>query len=135
MRRLLPFLFFGCAAQTSDVVDAQGSVTDATVVFDSAPNIDSEGSIEPCETAPVLTWANFGEGFLLDNCQACHASSAADRHGAPTQVVFDTLDDVRAWEDRIMARAGSELGGMPPAGGVSETDRELLLAWIQCSLR
>ncbi|MBT9558515.1 MAG: c-type cytochrome [Myxococcales bacterium] len=135
MKTLLSFVLLGCAVEASDSVDAKGGANDIATIFDSAPNIDSEGAIEPCDAVPILTWANFGEGFVLDNCQACHAHGAADRHGAPAEVAFDTLDDVLTWQDRIVARAGSELGGMPPAGGVSETDRKLLLAWIACSLR
>lgn len=135
MRALLSLVLLGCAAESSDASDAQGGTTDIITVFDSTPSIDSEGAIDPCEKVPILTWANFGEGFVLDNCQACHASDAVDRHGAPPDVAFDTLDDVLKWQDRIVARAGSDLGGMPPAGGVSEVDRRLLLAWMACSLR
>jgi hypothetical protein len=135
VRALLALVLLGCAAESSMASDAAGGTADVTTDVDSTPSIDSEGAIDPCDGVPVLTWANFGEGFVLDNCQACHARGAVDRHGAPAEVAFDTLDDILKWQDRIVARAGSELGGMPPAGGVSEADRKLLLAWVGCSLR
>jgi hypothetical protein len=45
-----------------------------------------------CEGVPTLAYTNFGEGFLRENCQGCHASTTADRYGAPDTVVFDTRD-------------------------------------------
>ena len=44
---------------------------------------------DPCAEAPVVTWETFGEGFLRENCQGCHASSVVDRAGAPVDVTFD----------------------------------------------
>lgn len=85
-----------------------------------------------CGTAPVVTYANFGEGFMTQNCQSCHASTASNRNGAPDQVVFDTLDDVLGQADRILARSVGDDATMPPSGGVSEDDRYLLEVWLTC---
>ena len=89
-----------------------------------------------CADAPLLTYANFGRGFLIEYCQGCHASTTVDRHGAPGEgdpggaVFFDTLDE--AWEqaDRILARTLSET--MPPSGGVADEDLVRLEWWLSC---
>ncbi len=89
---------------------------------------------DPCAGQPTVTWANFGEGFMLGYCQPCHASDAPDRHGAPESVVFDTEADVILHAERIRARSLGEGASMPPGGGVPEADRELLEIWLECGL-
>ena len=86
----------------------------------------------PCADAPVVTWNSFGEGFLRENCQSCHASTAPDRHDAPEETVFDTLEDALANADRILARATGDDPTMPPEGGVDEDDRARLEIWLTC---
>ncbi len=93
----------------------------------------AEVSADPCDSAPISTWDNFGQGFLRTNCQGCHAAAAPDRHGAPPGAVFDTLDDVRFFRDRIVATAAVEAPTMPPAGGVRDPDRLRLALWLRCS--
>lgn len=85
-----------------------------------------------CADAPVLMYANFGQGFLLENCQSCHASTSLDRNGAPEGVVFDTLEDVLPLADLILAQAGGEDPPMPPQGGVEDLEREKLRIWLSC---
>lgn len=86
----------------------------------------------PCADAPVLTWDNFGGGFLVENCQACHASTAPDRQGAPSDVVFDTEEDAWAWSARILARATGDAPDMPPQDGIDADDRTRLDLWLRC---
>lgn len=86
-----------------------------------------------CRYAPTLTWNNFGEGFLVHNCQGCHASTTADRHDAPDEVFFDTVDQAWEWSDRILARAAGDPPTMPPEGGVSEDDMVKLAWWLRCA--
>ncbi|MFM7203832.1 MAG: hypothetical protein ACKO6N_23870 [Myxococcota bacterium] len=85
-----------------------------------------------CVDAPVVTWANFLEGFMVENCQTCHASAATERYGAPENVTFDTEGQVETWETRILARATGESPSMPPGGGVSADDRTLLGISLVC---
>jgi uncharacterized membrane protein len=92
----------------------------------------AETAARLCEDAPVVTWDNFGAGFVTQSCQSCHASTTPDRHGAPEDVVFDTEEDVWAWSDRILVRSIGEEPTMPPQGGVSEDDRYLLEVWLTC---
>ena len=87
---------------------------------------------EICVDAPVVTWANFGRGFVTQHCQACHASTAADRHDAPEEITFDTEEQVWALADRILARTLGEAATMPPQGGVSDDDLYLLEVWLTC---
>jgi cytochrome c5 len=89
---------------------------------------------ELCADAPVVTWNNFGDGFITESCQPCHASTAEARHGAPESVTFDDYDQVLEWEDRIMARVLDEDNPMPPQGGIDEDDRYKLEVWIGCWL-
>lgn len=85
-----------------------------------------------CATAPVETWANFGQGFVTENCQSCHASTQTVRQGAPETVSFDTAEQVWALSDRVLARAGAEPPDMPPQGGTTEEDRYRLRVWLTC---
>lgn len=55
-----------------------------------------------CDDAPVTTWDNFGRGFLVENCQGCHASASLDRHEAPLEFVFDTPEDVVTHRQAIL---------------------------------
>jgi len=99
-----------------------------------------QGAVEPimveppdwCAEAPVTTWNNFGQGFLVENCQPCHASTSVDRHDAPESVTFDTPDEVADHRARILVKATGDAPDMPPAGGVSEEDRARLEAWLLC---
>lgn len=93
-----------------------------------------------CGTAPIVTWETFGAGFVTENCQTCHASTAPNRYDAPEEVTFDTVDRVWALRDRVLARVveavededtGTTL--MPPMGGTSEDDRYLLEVWLSCA--
>lgn len=90
-------------------------------------------SSDTCVDVPLVTWATFGEGFLREACQGCHASTASDRHGAPEDVVFDDVEDAWAWADRIVARAASEPPSMPPMAGTSAEDRVRLVWWLTCA--
>ncbi len=85
-----------------------------------------------CADAPATTWDNFGAGFVTQNCQGCHASTAVNRLGAPDDVVFDTEEDTLRWADRILDLAASEAPTMPPRGGVSDDDRYRVRVWLGC---
>jgi uncharacterized membrane protein len=89
-------------------------------------------SAETCDDAPYADWNSFGHGFVIENCQACHAAEGDGRQGAPEDVRFDTPDDVWVRADRVLVRAAAEPPSMPPMGGTSESDRVLLRAWLEC---
>jgi uncharacterized membrane protein len=112
-------LFLGCAAAVPD--------SDSAAPADSATPV-----VDTCAEEPTVTWADFGQGFMLGYCQPCHASTAVDRHGAPADVVFDTEADVAARVEAIRLRTLGDTPTMPPGGGVPEGDRELLRIWLEC---
>ncbi len=87
-----------------------------------------------CSGAPALTWENFGEGFLLAQCNGCHTRTSPDRHGAPEEVVFDTPSEAWALAERILAVATGDKPTMPPNGGASEDDRTRLQWWLMCGV-
>jgi len=97
------------------------------------PAVDS-GAVSECDSGiPALNWDNFGEGFLLENCQSCHAGSSQSRYDAPEEVTFDNKTQVWYWADRILARATGDEADMPPAGGVSDDDKQRLEWWLACA--
>lgn len=93
-------------------------------------------SIGPCDDVPVLTWENFGEGFLRENCESCHAQAAPYRSSAetppPTSIHFGDKDTALALRDQILDSAGGDTPRMPPRGGVDAEEREKLNIWLRC---
>ena len=85
-----------------------------------------------CDGAPVITWDSWGQGFMVESCQACHASTSGDRRGAPEGVHFDSREATLEIADRVLARATGGAPSMPPMGGVLDEDRERLLIWLTC---
>lgn len=90
--------------------------------------------VDFCADKPVLTYENFGQGFLLQYCQTCHGSSVTgeDRHNAPESVHFDTEADVAAQLASVLNLATGPDPFMPPGGGVPDLDREKLEIWLRC---
>jgi uncharacterized membrane protein len=86
-----------------------------------------------CATAPEVTYENWGKGFFLTWCGACHSSTSAERSGAPEGVDFDSLSKIQEWQDRIEARVLEEQS-MPLGGGVYEEDLQLLEVFLKCGL-
>jgi cytochrome c5 len=85
-----------------------------------------------CADTPLVTWENFGDGFVRQNCQTCHSSTSTDRRGAPPNATFDSHDQTVALRDRILARATGDDPTMPPSGGVAPLDRTKLEIWLTC---
>lgn len=120
-------LGFACAIPTDTARSTETAVTT------EAPSSPTDSADPACADAPTVTWNSFGAGFILENCQGCHASTAPDRFGAPDAVVFDTLTDCWDQADRILARAAGVSPTMPPQGGTTEDDRTLLTWWLTCA--
>lgn len=91
---------------------------------------DQRDSGMDCDSAP--TYENWTQGFLNGKCQSCHHSESSNRHGAPEGIVFDTHVDAIQWKDRIEATVFHE-ASMPPSGGVTTEEKELLEWWFDCS--
>lgn len=99
-----------------------------TATEDSAPS--------ECAHEPALTWANFGEAYMVQYCDACHASTlpAEKREGAPLGIDFDTYQGVLDFADRVAVRAVPDDADMPPGGGPSEGERANLAEWLDCQV-
>ena len=85
-----------------------------------------------CDDQPVVTWDNFGAGFVTEHCQTCHASTADNRVGAPEDVTFDSKEEVWAQKERVLARV-LDSGDMPPQGGTTGDDDRRLEIWLTCA--
>jgi len=85
---------------------------------------------DPC--ADPGSWETTGQPFVLTWCTGCHSDGreGMDRYGAPDGVDLDTLEDVRSWEARILARV--EEGTMPPGGGPNAGQKARLAQWFSC---
>ena len=97
---------------------------------------DSGEPVSPsdCADIPPVNYTNFGQGFLTESCQGCHASTAPNRFGAPESVVFDTVEQAWSWRAVILSVVIE--GGappMPPAGGLNEADLQRLEWWFACA--
>ncbi len=85
------------------------------------------------EAGTELTYENFGEGLIFGECQTCHATTAVDRAGAPVDVTFDDLEEIREWAPRIYERSAFENASMPPGPIDLEADRRADLGeWLAC---
>ncbi len=102
-----------------------------------APNdtgsADSGGRDAFCQDVPLVDYNNFGEGFVLANCQGCHATTTVNRYDAPENVTFDTVDQVWTWSPNILAIATGDTPAMPPRGGIEPDDRTRLEWWLRCA--
>ena len=88
----------------------------------------------PCPSGGTpLTYENFGQAFMNQWCEPCHAGSAPARNGAPPAYTFDTEPEVAHWKDRIFARAADDNTSMPPGpDGPPSDERHKLGDWLAC---
>ena len=97
----------------------------------------SPADVDPCDTS-IANYENVGAPMMLTWCVPCHSSQLEEglRQDATVDINFDTYEGVRSQLDRIYARAieAVEEGGsaMPPGGGPSKADLNLLAEWIDC---
>ena len=118
---------------TSDSATTDSSATqDTDSAADTASDTAADTADPDCADAPAVTWNTWGQGFLLGHCQGCHATSAAERYGAPPEVAFDTVDMAWTHAPAILRTVATDPTTMPPAGGVDDVDKAFLVAWLHC---
>jgi uncharacterized membrane protein len=80
-----------------------------------------------------LRYDNFGAPFMANWCRSCHSAAlpADMRQQAPVEINFDSVSDVRQWQTAI-ERSTTQTALMPPAGGPSFAEREMLVEWLRC---
>lgn len=83
--------------------------------------------------ASYITYEQVAQPFLRNYCTGCHSGylEGEQRYGAPSSVNLDTYQDAKKWAVRSFVRNYVQ-EDMPPAGGVSETDKELFMRWVLC---
>ena len=85
-----------------------------------------------CEQSQ-LTYQTFGAPFMTSWCNGCHSAGlpANMRQLAPIDINFDTLGEIRAQAFTIV-NTTTDLRTMPPEGGPSDAERQLLSQWMSC---
>ncbi len=136
--RLWLLLLLGCGGKDGGGPPALPQFQDTSSDSDSGMDgtdtaVPEDTGVDFCEDAPVVTWNNFGQGFITEACQGCHASNTPDRYGAPETVVFDTVEVTWQQADRVLARATGDYPTMPPLGGTLQSDVQKLEYWLRCA--
>ncbi len=94
-----------------------------------------------CPTSNAPTYGSFGTTFFKTYCTPCHSATASNRHDAPADLNFDTVDDITKHADDIdlEAASGSKATNtsMPEVGPTVMTaptaaDRALLGQFLAC---
>jgi uncharacterized membrane protein len=95
-----------------------------------------------CPTDNTLTYENFGQNFIGAYCLRCHNSalSGSARHGAPTDLNFNTIESIQAEAKEIDKEAGASATitnqDMPPDGSMPTVDeRRQLSQWLACGAK
>ncbi len=103
------------------------------LLFAGCAEVDSDSA---CDREPTLTYENFGQGFMDQYCNGCHSSlvPAPYRNDAPESVNFDTYAAVIAQRERISVRTDSLEPTMPPGGGPTTEELEVLHEWLSCAV-
>ena len=89
--------------------------------------------VDPACRPTDITYQTFGEPFMATWCNGCHSAALPPgmRQDAPDDVNFDTLDEIRTqWLPIVQTTTDVET--MPPEGGPSSSERQLLAAWLRC---
>ena len=102
------------------------------------PELVEDTGIDPnapidCSEAPMVTWNSFGKGFFVQSCQGCHYSEAPYRYGAPEHIIFDDVEDVWAQKSVVLMVSAGEMPTMPPNGGTTDLERQMLEIWLTCA--
>jgi hypothetical protein len=135
-------LAVACTADPPTPLDSSVPVDDSVPPDDSTTG-DDTGT--PLQCLDSLTWQYWADGFFRNYCTHCHSSTLPEkkRQGADLGVDFDTYEGVVEHALAIRYRAVTiPLGEdpdptlvMPPVGGPSDEERELLGLWIDCGLK
>lgn len=115
----------------ADWVDAgkpeQCTATDAGTA-DRAP---ADAAASDRDPAGCIDYQHTMKPLIDNRCSSCHASTltGAARNGAPAGVDLDSYAAVTANLARALYRVVSS--GMPPGGGVPQSERDLWVVWVE----
>ncbi|MEM6926381.1 MAG: hypothetical protein AAF602_05605, partial [Myxococcota bacterium] len=84
--------------------------------------------------ACAVTWDGFAKPFVDTWCTPCHSAEVVgvDRRGAPEGIDFETYPKARQWSLLMADAVESTDFPMPPAGGITDAEREALRVWVEC---
>ncbi len=110
----------------------KGEPEEKDAPVDTDTGLTTSSSICPTD----LLWEREVKGFFDNWCTPCHSSAVVgdDRRGAPAGMDFDTLANVKAVSNRVLATATGDTITMPPAGGTPLDDRAMIAEWVQCGM-
>lgn len=76
-----------------------------------------------CPTGSALTYENFGETFMQDNCLECHKGKESPSLTTQASILANTADilDLAVYTD-----------AMPEGTGMTIEEREALGEWLAC---
>ncbi len=88
---------------------------------DTSTGIDT--SALSCPPESTLTYEDFGQPMMADNCLSCHAGKERPR--------LDSVEQIRANTNAIMLEA-VETTNMPDSSSMVLEERQLLGEWLAC---
>jgi len=88
---------------------------------DSSSGITAESVV--CPPDSTLTYETFGEVFISENCQSCHASKERPALGTQAAVQKNA---------KALINTAVTSTSMPRGTSMSIEDRELLGEWLAC---
>jgi uncharacterized membrane protein len=76
-----------------------------------------------CPPESTLTYEDFGQAMIADNCLSCHAGKESPR--------LDSVDQIRANSSLILHEAVATTN-MPESSNMVLEERQLLGEWLAC---
>lgn len=105
----------------------------AALAMSGCADIDTLDERYCPDAGTTHTYPSFGQPFFGQWCNSCHSASPGNRQGAPEDVRFDDVGQIRDWADRIYARAAAGNDSMPPGNDdPPRAVREQLAEWLAC---
>jgi uncharacterized membrane protein len=76
-----------------------------------------------CSASTTLTYTNFGQAFIKNNCLSCHENK--------DQPTLTTQNAIKTHAAKILDQA-VYTDAMPQNGGMALADRQMLGDWLAC---
>jgi hypothetical protein len=92
-------------------------------------------SLLNCPKGTLITYENFGSGFISRFCLTCHSSKVQGplRGGAPVGVNFESSLDIQFYRALILLRTNpATTKPMPPTRELPRQQRLIFNEWLEC---
>ena len=123
----------GCGPSEADHGGEHQAVREAEPIPNKSPI--APATFLTCPQGTLLSYENFGSGFIDQYCLACHSKSKTEgfRGAAPHGTDFDTITEVQIFRTRILERTKAEAPNpMPPNRELPQIQRIVLHEWLNC---